>query len=196
MMAMAHAGFVFLAMPKTGSSVLQRAFGQHAQILVRQPPMMKHMSAARYERVLAPWLARAGYPRSSYETMCLVRDPVDRAVSWWKYRARDELSGKPNYTGEMSFAAFAEGLISGEIPLGTATNFVTDRDGTVIVDRIYRYENLDVAAAWMADKLGVPTPALPHVNVSPRRELDLDETGRARLEEFFAADRALYESAL
>jgi hypothetical protein len=195
-MAMAHAGFVFLAMPKTGSSVLQRTFAKHAQILVRKPPMMKHMSAARYEKVIAPWLARAGHPRNSYETMCLVRDPVDRAVSWWKYRAREGLEGRPNYTGELSFAAFAEQLISGDIPLGTATNFVTDRHGKVIVDRLYRYENLDVAAAWMAERLGVPTPHLPAVNVSPKREPDLDPAGRARLEEFFAADRALYQSAL
>lgn len=194
-MAMTHAGFVFLAMPKAGSSVLQGTFARHAQVLVRHPPMAKHMSAARYERVFAPWLARCGYPRSSYETMCLVRNPVDRAVSWWKYRARPELRGKANYTGDMSFAAFAEGLISGEVGLGTATNFVTDQHGTVIVDRIYRYENLEVAAAWMAERLGIPKPDLPHVNVSPRREAELDPQGRARLEAHFASDLALYEAA-
>jgi hypothetical protein len=195
-MAMTHAGFVFLAMPKAGSSVLQGSFAKHAQILVRHPPMAKHMSAARYERVFAPWLARCGYPRSSYETMCLVRNPLDRAVSWWKYRARPELRGKPNFTGDISFATFAERLISGDVGLGTATNFVTDKDGKVIVDRLYRYDNLDVAAAWMASCLGIPTPNLPHVNVSPRREAGLDPAGRARLEEHFASDLALYESAL
>lgn len=195
-MAMTHAGFVFLAMPKAGSSVLQGTFAKHAQVLVRHPPMAKHMSAARYERVFAPWLARCGYPRSSYETMCLVRNPLDRAVSWWKYRARPELRGKPNYTGDMSFAAFAEGLISGEVGLGTATNFVTDQHGTVIVDRMYRYDNLEVAAAWMASCLGIPTPELPKINVSPQREAGLDAQGRARLEAHFASDLALYESAL
>lgn len=195
-MAMTHAGFVFLAMPKTGSSVLQGSFARHAQILVRHPPMAKHMSAARYERVFAPWLARCGYPRDSYETMCLVRNPLDRAVSWWKYRARPELQGKPNYTGDMSFATFAERLVAGDIGLGTATNFVTDKDGAVIVDRLYRYDNIEVAAEWMASCLGIRTPELPHVNVSPQREPDLDARGRARLEEYFASDLALYESAL
>lgn len=195
-MAMTHAGFVFLAMPKAGSSVLQGTFAKHAQVLVRHPPMAKHMSAARYERVFAPWLARCGFPRSSYETMCLVRNPLDRAVSWWKYRARPELEGKPNYTGDMSFAAFAEQLIAGEVGLGTATNFVTDQHGAVIVDRMYRYDNLEVAAAWMASCLGIPKPELPQVNVSPQREAGLDPKGRARLEEHFASDLALYESAL
>ncbi len=196
MMAMAHAGFVFLAMPKAGSSVLQREFGKHAQILVRNPPMAKHMSAARYERVFAPWLARCGHPRSSYETMCLVRQPLERAVSWWRYRARPDLRGKPNFTGDMSFAMFADRLISGEIGLGTATNFVTDQHGNVIVDRIFRYDNLQSAADWMASCLGIKTPALPKVNVSPQRDLDLDAATRARLEAYFAPDLALYDSAL
>ena len=39
---------------------------------------------------MAPWLERYGHPRSSYETVCLARHPVDRAMSWWRYRARPE----------------------------------------------------------------------------------------------------------
>ena len=42
---------------------------------------------------MAPWLERYGHPRESYETMCLVRHPLDRAVSWWKYRARARGAG-------------------------------------------------------------------------------------------------------
>lgn len=195
MMAMANAGFVFLSMPKAGSSALQRSFSKHAQILFRQPPMMKHMSAAKFESTMAPWLARAGHGRDSYETVCLVREPIDRAVSWWKYRARSEIRREQNFTGDLSFPAFADRLMSGEIPLGTATNFVTDKHGVVIVDRLYRYDNLEAAAAWMAERLGVPTPELPQANVSPRRELELDDALRHRLEEFFAADLELYAGA-
>ena len=62
MMAMAHAGFVFLSMPKAGSTALQKHFSRHAQILFRQPPGMKHMSAATFENVMAPWLERYGHP--------------------------------------------------------------------------------------------------------------------------------------
>ena len=50
MMAMAHAGFVFLSMPKAGSTAIQQHFSKHAQILFRQPPGMKHMSAPRRSR--------------------------------------------------------------------------------------------------------------------------------------------------
>jgi len=194
-MCFADRGFVFLSMPKAGSTVLQKHFARHAMILFRQPPGMKHMSAVTFETTMAPWLERYGHPRAGYETMCLVRHPLDRAVSWWKYRARPEAQGQPNWTGDLSFAEFADRLVSGDVPLGTSSNFVTDAEGAVIVDRMFRYEHLDVATAWMSERLGIPAPALDPTNVSPAREGEMDAATRARLEEHFARDLAIYESA-
>jgi hypothetical protein len=195
MMAMAHAGFVFLSMPKAGSTVLQKHFSRHAQILFRQPPGMKHMSAATFENVMAPWLERYGHPRSSYETVCLVRHPVDRALSWWRYRSRPEASPEKS-TGDTTFAQFAEQLVSGAVPLGTAWNFVTTMDGVVLVDRIYRYEHLADAAAWMAERLEIPPPELDRANASPARGSEVDPGVRALLEAHYEDDVRLYESAL
>jgi hypothetical protein len=195
MMAMAHVGFVFLSMPKAGSTALQRHFSRHAQILFRQPPGMKHMSAATFENVMAPWLERYGYPRTSYETLCLARHPVDRAVSWWRYRSRPAASAEKS-TGDTTFAQFAEQLVSGEVPLGTAWNFVTTMDGTMLVDRVYRYEHLADAAGWMAERLDIAPPQLDPTNVSPARDVDVDPGVRAMLESHYADDVRLYESAL
>ncbi|MBJ7357426.1 sulfotransferase family 2 domain-containing protein [Nocardioides sp.] len=194
-MAMAHAGFVFLSMPKAGSTALQRHFSRHAQILFRQPPGMKHMSAATFENVMAPWLERYGHPRSSYETVCLARHPVDRAMSWWRYRSRPEASAEKS-TGDTTFAQFAEGLVTGEVPLGTGWNFVTSMDGRVLVDRIYRYEHLAEAAGWMAERLDIAPPELDPTNVSPTRETEVDPGVRAMLETHYADDVRLWESAL
>jgi hypothetical protein len=195
-MAMTGAGFVFLAMPKVGSTAVQRHFSRHAEILFRRPPGMKHMSAATFESVMAPWLERFGRPRSSYETVCLARHPVDRAVSWWRYRSRPG-TAQEKATGHLPFPLFAERLVSGEVPLGTAWNFVTATDGTtVLVDRVYRYEHLADAAAWMAERLGIDPPQLDRANVSPDRDLDLDPGVRAMLETHYADDVRLYESAL
>ncbi len=193
-MAMAHAGFVFLSMPKAGSTAMQQHFSRHAQILFRQPPGMKHMSAATFENVMAPWLDRYGHPRDSYETVCLARHPVDRALSWWRYRSRPEASAEKS-TGDTTFAEFAEQLVSGEVPLGTAWNFVTTMEGEVLVDRIYRYENLADAAGWMAGRLGIAPPALDRANVSPARDVDVDPGVRALLEQHYADDVRLCESA-
>ena len=192
---MAHAGFVFLSMPKAGSTALQRHFSRHAQILFRQPPGMKHMSAATFENVMAPWLDRYGHPRDSYETVCLARHPVERALSWWRYRSRPEASAEKS-TGDTTFAQFAEQLVSGEVPLGTAWNFVTTMDGVVLVDRIYRYDNLAAAATWMAERLGIAPPELDPTNVSPARDVDVDPGVRAMLEAHYADDVRLYEAAI
>ena len=137
---------------------------------------------------MAPWLER-------YETVCLVRHPVDRAQSWWRYRSRSELGRAENWTGDLSFPEFAELLISGDVPLGTATNFVTDLQGELIVDRLYRYDHLDQACAWMSQRLGIDPPVLGRANVSPDREARCDDACRRRLEEHFAADLALYDAA-
>lgn len=194
-MAMTQAGFVLLSMPKTGSTALQSHFGRHAQVVVRNPPGMKHMTAATFEQVYTPWFDRLGIARTTYETVCLVRHPVDRARSWWRYRSREELRGRRNWTGAMSFDEFAERLVDGRVGLGTAHNFVTDAAGTVIVDRVYRHESLPAAATWMAERLGVTTPDLSAVNASPERQGDLTPAVRARLEQHLAADVTLYESA-
>ena len=195
-MSMAGSGFVFLSTPKAGSTALQRHFARHAEILFRQPPGMKHMSAVTFEATMAPWLARYGHPRESYETVCLVRHPVDRALSWWRYRSRPELGRAHNSTAGTSFAEFAGGLIDGRVPLGSSANFVTDLQGRVIVDRIYRYEHLAAATAWMAERLGIAPPVLDPANVSPARVVELDDDLRARLEAHYAADLVVYDAAL
>ena len=69
-------------------------------------------------------------------------------------------------------------------------------DGTVLVDRIYRYEHLADAADWMAERLGIAPPELDRTNVSPTRDSDVDPGVRAMLEEHYADDLRLYESAL
>jgi len=195
-MAMTQAGFVLLSMPKTGSTALQSHFGRHAQVVVRNPPGMKHMTAGTFEEVFTPWFERFGFARDSYETVALVRHPVDRARSWWRYRARPQVQGRPNYTGDMTFDEFAERLVDGRITLGTAHNFVTGARGEVIVDRLYRHEHLEQAATWMAERLGVPVPDLRAVNASPPRTGELSPAVHRRLEEHLAADVAIYESAL
>ncbi|MGZ4446756.1 MAG: hypothetical protein ACXVWZ_06755 [Nocardioides sp.] len=195
MMAMAHAGFVFLSMTKTGSTAVQRHFEQHAQLLVRQPPAMKHMTARTFRARVAPLLERYGFPRESYELVAIVRDPVDWAESWWRYRSRPAARGKASYTGDLGFDEFAERLVAGDVFLGSSANFVSDGQGRVLVERLYKYEHLDQAAAWMAERLGVESPTLTTVNASPQRGCTVSPATRALLEEHLADDLAVYRSA-
>lgn len=195
-MVMARSGFVFLAMTKTGSTAVERAFARHADLVVRRPPRMKHANARTFDKVFRPVLEHYDQPRDSYEVVCVVREPVDWAHSWWRYRARPEAAGNAGWTGETSFEEFAEQIVSGQLRLGTAHNFVRTQAGRPPVDRVYRYEHLDQAIAWMAGRLGVDVPPVEKVNTSPRIDDPIAPTTRARLEEHFAKDVVLHLNAL
>lgn len=195
-MAMARAGFCFLAMTKTGSTAVERAFQRHAELVVRRPPRMKHATARTFDRVFVPVLEFYGHPRESYELVCVVREPVDWAHSWWRYRARPGSEGSPQHTGGVSFDEFAERIVAGEVDLGSSSNFVRVRAGRPPVERVYRYEHLDVAAAWMAGRLGVDVPAMGQVNTSPPAADPVAASTRRLLEEHYARDVVLHESAL
>jgi len=195
MMAMAHKGFAFLSMTKTGSTSIEATFSRYAQITTRRPPPMKHMRAATFNRYIVPILESYGYPRSSYELVCIVREPVDWVASWYRYRSREAAQKSSGYTGDMTFEEFVGKLLDEEVSLGSATQFVSAR-GKRLVDRMYRYEHLGDAVEWMAGKLEIDTPTLKRVNTSPDRDLAVPASLRARLEERYAKDVALYEAAL
>lgn len=196
MMAMPHSGFVFLSMTKTGSTAIHQHFGRHAQVLARDPTRMKHMTAKTFTELVVPLLERYGRPRESYELMCVAREPVDWVSSWWRYRARPTMDGKPKSTAELSFDAFAEQIVGGKVRLGSSANFVSDKDGKVIVDRIYKFEHLDLAAGWMASQLKIEQPQLRSANASPPRANVISPGTRKLLEKHYAADMAVYESAI
>ncbi len=195
-MAFPDRGFVFLSTPKTGSTAIEDAFQRRAAFAIRRPPGLKHMPAKRFERLIAPILEEFGYSRDCYELVCVIREPIDWLASWWRYRSREELVGGPKYTGGMSFDEFANRVLDRDIKIGNLGRFVRGADGKDAVSTMFRYDHLDRAVAWMADRLGVKTPLLEQTNVSPRRTAELSAATRARVEQQFARQAELYEAAL
>jgi hypothetical protein len=194
MLAAPKFGFVFLAAAKAGSTAIQRAFAEHAQLLTPGPPSLKHVSAAEFEADFAPLLAKHGFSRASYVTTCLVRDPIDLTVSWWRYRSRKNIEGTAAYTGAMSFDEFAEQVIAGLGGFKTPSTFMCTTGGRPLVDRPFRYENSAACIRWMSSAVGEPVTT-QRVNVSPQRDFALSAATRQRLEDFYARDLALYDAA-
>lgn len=190
-MAMAHAGFVFLSMTKTGSTSVEAAFARHAQLSTRRPPPMKHMTARTFDSLIAPLLEHYGFARESYELVCVAREPVDWVHSWWRYRSRPD-AGHPV---EVDFDTFAAQVVSGEVRLGSTHNFTRVGPGRPPVERVYRYEHLPAAVSWMADRLGVVPPDLERRNASPRPRSEVSAATRRLLEEHYARDLAIYRAA-
>ncbi|MFN8193051.1 MAG: hypothetical protein U0R80_02070 [Nocardioidaceae bacterium] len=195
MLAAPKFGFVFLASPKAGSTAIQRAFAEHAQLLTPGPPSLKHVTASEFEADFAPLLAKHGYERSSYLTTCLVREPIDLTLSWYRYRSRRNIAGSPHFTGDIGFDEFAERVVSGRGAFRRPRDFLCDADGRMLVERPYRYEHVDACVAWMSEQVGEPV-SLRRVNVSPPREVTVSATTRQLLEDYYSVDLELWESAL
>lgn len=189
MLAAPKYGFVYLAARKTGSTAIQKAFHRHAQLVTNGPPSLKHVDATEFEQRWAAVLLDHGYPRSDYETVCSVREPVDAVLSWWRYRSRPAIEGRPGYVGDKSFAEFAESIVSGEVRLVTAAEFTVGG-----VDRVFRHDHVDRLVDWMRNKVGKRVP-VEQANVSPPRVAEIPASTRHLLEEFFAADLEIYARA-
>jgi hypothetical protein len=112
-------GFVFLAIPKTGTSAIETAFRPYAQVATQGIPAIKHTRYAEFQRFLQPFLAAKDFPRDSYEVVCVFREPIDWLSSWWRYRSRGKLADHSStkhhrYTGELSFEQFARAYMEGD----------------------------------------------------------------------------------
>lgn len=189
------AKLVLLAVPKTGTTALETALLPHAAAAIVAPPQKKHVPARRYKNQLAPYFEDKG--AHTMELMAIIREPVDWLGSWYRYRARPEIAGSAASTSQMSFEDFVAGWLNDPEPefarVGRQSRFVSRADGTVIVPHLFAYERLDLAVAFLEDRLNTRID-LPQRCVSPKMELSLSAATLARLRKEAAADFALWES--
>jgi hypothetical protein len=194
-------GFVFLASPKTGTSAIEQAFAPYVQLASQGHRRIKHTPPERFEKFLVPYLEDCGFRRKRYEVVSVVREPIDLLRSWWRYRSRGKLKRPRHkyhhrYTGDMTFAEFGEVVLAGRGDLSRPSKFLTRDDGSLGVDRLFRYDDLGDLHAWFCERVGEDVPALERVNTSPPREADeLDDGMVARLREYLADDYHLYDLA-
>ena len=199
-------GFVFLAMPKTGSTAIETAFCQYAQIVQQNTVSIKHTKYAQFQRFLQPFLASKGFPRHSYEVVCVFREPIDWLASWWRYRTREKLADPSNrrhrnYAGHVSFEQFAReymkngGQREQYARLGRPSAFVQPLPGEAEVDRIFRYDRFDLLVDFLCEKVGEEVE-VGIENTSPKRSFSLSEECERELRTFFTPEYRIYERAI
>lgn len=188
---------VVLAVPKTGTTAIEGALAPRASVVVRDPPTLKHTPFYRYRRFLAAYLEAAGADLP-FDTVAVVREPVDWLGSWYRYRTRDDLAGHPNSTRDVSFDDFVAEYCKGKpapfAAVGSQSRFVQDGEGRVGVTHLFRYDRQDRLIAFLEQRLAVRLE-LPRLNVSPAMDLSLSPDIAARLREKRAAEFALWEAA-
>jgi hypothetical protein len=189
-------GLVFLAVPKTGTTALEGALAPRAAMVLRDPPILKHVPLYRYRRFVEPLLATAGAPPP--ETLAVVRHPLDWLGSWYRYRHRDDLAGHPNSTRGMSFDAFvteyAKDRPAAFAAVGSQARFVQAPDGSVGVTHLFRYESMPRLVAFLEERLATRL-SLARLNVSPEMPLSLSPEVEALLRARRPAEFAVWEAA-
>ncbi|MEM1100774.1 MAG: sulfotransferase family 2 domain-containing protein [Pseudomonadota bacterium] len=182
---------VVFSIPRTASTSLHEALRRHADLEVKSPPKDKHMNVRRFER----WCARTHPEAADYTRVAVMREPLSRLASWYRYRRRAAVSGTPSSTENLSFDEFIELGLTSTAPqaasIGNQHRFLTREDGVLAVDEIFCLERRDVLLAYLEARFG--PVRLKHRNAAPLELLDLDPAREARLRAARAAEFALFE---
>jgi hypothetical protein len=187
---------VFLSVPKTGTTAYEKALAPLASMSVQDPPELKHSPLFRYNRFFRPMFEKVCGREP--ETLAVVREPISWLGSWYRYRRRPFLAGRPNSTENVSFDEFVNAYCRGDTPafarVGSQATFLEPRPNGTCVTYLFQYENQPPLIDFLQERLNC-TLDLARENVSPSMELELTAKTRAKLERKYSADFELWETA-
>ncbi len=193
MLVFAKARLVFLSVPKTGTTAWQAALEPHASLILREPPELKHAPVFRYNRFFRPMLER--FIGEELEVLAVMREPVDWLGSWYRYRKRPFLDGKPTSTAGLSFDDFVRAYMTRQQPpfanVGSQAKFLEPTRNGTRVTHLFRYEDQAGLKAFLEDRLATPVETERH-NASPGAAPGLSPEIAARLRSACAAEFDLY----
>jgi hypothetical protein len=184
--------FIFLAVPKAGSSSIEAALAPYTSELTSQ--FNKHATVLKLKRDLPPEIW------NGYFKFAFVRNPYDRIESWYYYRQRRALAD-PNhphhdlYTGDKTFAEFAQWFPRHDM-IFKQTDFIAPHGGGLLVDQVYRFENLHNEFSNLCSRLLLPPLVLPKIRASERQAKEQsiwNAASRRIVNEYFAEDFAMFD---
>lgn len=186
---------VFLSVPKTGTTAYQAALAPLASMTVLDPPELKHAPLYRYNRFFRPMFEKAC--KSDLETLAVMREPISWLGSWYRYRRRPFMEGKPNATHDISFDEFVEAYCQGNPPgfarVGSQAKFLEARPNGTAITHLFRYEDQPALIRFLEDRLETRL-SLPQENVSPKMDLVLSPDMERKLRRKRAEEFELWES--
>ncbi|MFC4701976.1 sulfotransferase family 2 domain-containing protein [Glaciecola siphonariae] len=182
-------GFIFVHIPKCAGSSIEKAFGHfdksnsrgrqdHRSIRMIEKPFSPIKAIKNTENIKDTIRRFREHFRShsnpnnklqvsadqfrDYFKFTIVRNPWDRAYSWYKNAMRDPIHQK-NYQipPDISFDDFIR-KFAGSGYLRPQTYWLENYNNKVELDFIGKFERLSQDYAHICKTLGVDTPALPH----------------------------------
>ena len=178
---------IYFYIPKVACSSIKTVVSDLLQI---EPPNPKRPLAFIHERDY-PFVERDEVltKYKEYFKFCFVRNPWDRVVScYFNKISTDEgltnrsfkngvavtlLKHGDLFWGGMTFPDFARAVCRvpddrADVHFRSQCKFVTCQEGTLLVDFIGRFENLEADFSIVCDKMGIENIRLPHLFKSER----------------------------
>lgn len=184
-----------MSVPKTGTTAYEAALAARADLVISDPPMLKHAPVYRYNRFIRPMFLRVC--DAEMELMAVMREPVSWLGSWYRYRRRPFMKGKPNNTFDVSFDEFVLAYMKGEKPgfadVGSQFQFMKGQPNGTAITHFFRYEDQPRLQKFLRDRLDVAL-TLTRENVSPAMDIALDADVERRYRRKCAEEFALYDS--
>ncbi|AXI56440.1 hypothetical protein C1J05_19745 [Sulfitobacter sp. JL08] len=199
-------GFWFVDIPRTSSSSIKAELGLHfgpaygkANLIETEYATKQWLNDHVPAREMRTMIGKK-YWQDLY-TFTFVRNPYDRIASLYHYlRKRSEIPR------EWSFSEFVRRLLNANkkteyfrfhgLRYGAA-DFVLGKDGTVLVENIFKYENRSDGIRQIADKLGLKEFGECHVQgaspVGQNYRIMYDDQTRELVSQRFATDLKLFD---
>lgn len=181
--------FIFLAIPKTGTTSIEEMLAPYRSPLTEK--FKKHATCNRVRRELP------GEMWESYFKFAFVRNPYDFMQSWYFYRQREELAD-PNhprhhlYTGNTSFDEFIETFARRDWMLNQVEWVApAAMNWKIQLDYVGRYETLEEDFREICHRIGVPHSPLPTIRNSrndPSAASLWNSHTRSLINEYFRED--------
>ena len=168
-------GIAFLCTAKVASTSIEKALNNLSGS--EKIPGGKHIALRRFNKVSLPRLERK-YPLAKFTSFCIVREPLQRLNSWWRYRRRLDVGDK-NSTAEMSFIEFIENHIQflngnesskiGGAQFSPQTKWTIDKRNKYVTDKVFALEKFNEVEKFLQSRTS-QVVQIPRSNVSPMQD--------------------------
>ena len=191
--------FIFFAVPKTGTHALRQALGRHLG-----PDDWEQQELFERRRLPIPELARLGHghisvrqlksllPREQWDgyfKFAFVRNPYDRFVSTCFFLMRNQPGMVEHGTLFMKRAIHAP-RFRRRILVQPQSALLTDESGSVALDYVGRFEELQQSCDRAFERIGLPVEPLERRNESRHEPYSTyyDDALRRTVADFYCAD--------
>ncbi len=172
-------GFIFAAIPKTGTHSVRRALRAHlgpgdgeqvglfVQSRLPYPPIANighgHISLAQ----IRPFIGEEAFAR--YFKFAFVRNPWDRFISYCAFMTREDSAFEQRPKDVMRHFLFKDRPTDHLLYFPQHT-FLTDGQGELLADTVGRVEHMQASYDAICQRIGIPSEQLEKVNSTRRND--------------------------